>query len=60
MSISKDNDRLTIIINKETKKRLAQIAQQDNRSTSNYLATIIEEHVKDKLFKGITFDDDDK
>ena len=48
MGISKDNDRLTIIINKELKTKLEQIAKQDNRSTSNYVASLLEEHIEAK------------
>lgn len=45
MAISKDNDRLTIIINKDIKKSLEQIAKNDGRSLSNYVATLLEKHV---------------
>jgi predicted DNA-binding protein len=48
MSISKDNDRLTIIISKESKKELEQIAKEDKRSTSNYVANLLEEHINEK------------
>lgn len=45
MAISKDNDRLTIIINKNIKKSLEEIAKQDSRSVSNYVANLLEKHV---------------
>ena len=46
MAISKDNDRLTIIINKDLKKDLEEIAKDDKRSTSNYVAGLLEDHIK--------------
>ena len=54
MAISKDNDRLTIIINKDLKRDLELIARQDKRSTSNYVASLLEEHIKDNPPKEIT------
>ncbi|MBS5937736.1 hypothetical protein [Clostridium sp.] len=48
MAISDKNDRLTIIINKETKNKLAKIAEADGRSISNYVSRLIEKHVEEK------------
>ncbi|WP_346938193.1 DNA-binding protein [uncultured Clostridium sp.] len=45
MAISKDNDRLTIIINRDIKKALEEIAKRDSRSVSNYVANLLEKHV---------------
>lgn len=47
MAISNDNDRLTIIISKDTKEKLAIIAKKDNRSISNYVAVLIEKHLQE-------------
>ncbi|AZV43733.1 hypothetical protein BAOM_3124 [Peribacillus asahii] len=44
MSISENNDRLTIIINKQIKEELKNIAKENNRSLSNYIAHILEQH----------------
>ncbi len=52
MAISVNNDRLTIIIPKELKSQLKKLADSENRSVSNYIATLLEEHVS----KGVTRD----
>lgn len=46
MAISKDNDRLTIIISKENKLKLSKLAEEDGRSLSNYIVRILENHIK--------------
>ena len=46
--ISKDNDRLTIIISKEAKEKLKLLALKDNRTLSNYITTLLNDHVKEK------------
>lgn len=46
--ISKDNDRLTIIISKEVKEKLKLLALKDNRTLSNYITTLLNDHVKEK------------
>ena len=46
--ISKDNDRLTIIISKEAKEKLKLLALKDNRTLSNYITTLLNEHIKEK------------
>lgn len=47
MAISKDNDRLTIIISKDLKEKLSVIAKEDGRSISNYVARLLEKHIED-------------
>lgn len=47
MAISANNDRLTIILNKELKAKIKNLADSENRSASNYIVTILEEHVAD-------------
>ena len=48
MAISKDNDRLVVIISKEVKAQLGELAEKDGRSVSNYVKVLLENHVKDK------------
>jgi mRNA-degrading endonuclease RelE of RelBE toxin-antitoxin system len=45
MSISANNDRLTIIISKSVKDELKKLADSENRSLSNYVVNILEKHV---------------
>lgn len=47
MSISADNDRLTVIIPKSLKKELKELADIENRSISNYVVNLLEIHVRD-------------
>ena len=47
MAIKKENDRLTIIINKELKNKLSEVAESDGRSISNYVAKLIDKHIQD-------------
>lgn len=51
MGISENNDRLTIIINKEIKKSLEKIAKEDGRSLSNYVANLLEKHLIERTKK---------
>ena len=46
MSISKDNTRTQLTINKDLKKQIEKLALKDNRSFNNYIITLLEEHVK--------------
>ena len=48
MSISKNNDRLVVIVSKELKELLGELAKEDGRTTSNYVKVLLENHVKDK------------
>ena len=48
MAISKDNDRLVVIISKEVKALLGELAEKDGRSVSNYVKVLLENHVKNK------------
>lgn len=46
MSISKDKVRSNLIINKELKKQLEELAVKKNRSFNNLVITILENHLK--------------
>lgn len=48
MAISKDNDRLTIIISKDNKNKLSELAKKDGRSLSNYIVRVLEDHLSKK------------
>jgi len=46
MTISKDNTRTQLTINKDLKKQLEKLAEKDNRSFNNYIITVLENHLK--------------
>jgi len=46
MSISKDNTRTQLTINKELKKQLEDLALKDNRSFNNLVITVLENYLK--------------
>ena len=46
MTISKENVRTQLTINKELKKEIEKLALKDNRSFNNYIVTVLENHVK--------------
>lgn len=46
MTISNDNIRTQLTINKELKKRIELLALKDNRSFNNYIITVLETHLK--------------
>ena len=48
MAISKNNDRLVVIISKELKAQLGELAEKDGRTVSNYVKVLLENHVKNK------------
>ena len=48
MSISKDNDRLVVIISKQVKAQLSELAKRENRTLSNYVKVLLENHVKEQ------------
>ena len=48
MSIPKDKTTITAIVDKEDKKALQELADNDRRSLSNYVALVLEEHLKSK------------
>ena len=48
MSISKNNDRLVVIVSKELKTQLGALAKEDNRTVSSYVKILLENHVKNK------------
>lgn len=51
MSLAPDKDRLTVIINIDTKSRLKYLAEINHRSLSNYVVDILENHVKEENIK---------
>lgn len=51
MAISDKNDRLTIIISKDVKAALSDIADKDGRSMSQYVAKLINDDVSKHLSK---------
>ena len=48
MSISKDKVRANLIINKELKKQLEELAIKENRSFNNLVVTILENYLAKK------------
>lgn len=46
MTISKNNTRTNITISKELKKKLEQLAKQDNRSFNNFVINILTKYVE--------------
>lgn len=48
MSVAKENVRISITIPKELRDKLQEIAKADNRTLSNYIVTVMQEHLKDK------------
>jgi len=46
MGISKDKVRANLIINKELKKQLEELAIKENRSFNNLVITILENYLK--------------
>ncbi len=46
--IKDTNKRMIVTIDKRTYKKLEELAASDNRSVSNYVVTIIKEHLKTK------------
>ena len=48
MSISKNNDRLVVIISKELKTQLGELAVKEGRTLSNYVKVLLENHIKEQ------------
>lgn len=48
MTISKDKVRANLIIDKELKKKIEQLALKDNRSFNNLVITVLENYVNEK------------
>ena len=48
MSISKDNDRLVVIVSKQVKAQLSELAVKEGRTLSNYVKVLLENHVKEQ------------
>ena len=49
MSISKNNTRTQLTINKDLKKQLEELALKDNRSFNNLVVTILENYLKSAI-----------
>lgn len=47
MTVSKDNTRIQITISKDLKKKLEKRAEENNRSVSNYIVTLIMKDTKE-------------
>lgn len=47
MALSKDKTRLVINPTKKLKSELERLASEDNRSLSNYVIKLLEQHIKD-------------
>ncbi|MEM4994976.1 DNA-binding protein [Priestia sp. SB1] len=48
MTISKNNTRTPLTIDKEFKKKLEEIALEENRSLNNLVVTILQDYVKNR------------
>ena len=48
MTVSKDNTRTNITINKTLKAKLERLAKQDNRSLNNLIITVLNEYADNK------------
>lgn len=46
MSISKENVRANLIINRELKKKLEEVAAKENRSFNNLVITILKDYIE--------------
>jgi predicted DNA-binding protein len=46
MSLSDKNTRFTIVIPKDLKEQIKELADKENRSMGNYVSYILEDHVK--------------
>ncbi|MFO1442792.1 hypothetical protein KDN24_06135 [Bacillus sp. Bva_UNVM-123] len=60
MAISDENDRLTIIISKKMKNELKELAELENRSLSNYVVNVLEEHLDSLIQLSLNFDTTDE
>ena len=49
MTISNENVRTQLTINKKLKALLEKLAEKDNRSFNNYIITVLEDHLKSTL-----------
>ena len=59
MAISKDNERLTIIINKNNKNKLIELAKEDGRSLSSYISNILQTHIEqEEVIKSLNKSDE--
>lgn len=51
MAVSKDKTQILVTLSKEDKALLQQIAEEENRTVANLIATIIKKYLKDKAEK---------
>jgi len=51
LAISKVMSRLVVILPQSTKDKLEEIATAENRSMSNYVANLIEQHIREKALQ---------
>ncbi|WP_207634865.1 hypothetical protein [Cytobacillus praedii] len=58
MAISDENDRLTIIISKKMKNELKQLAELENRSLSNYVVNVLEQHLDSLTQLSLNFENE--
>ena len=49
MPVAPDKDRVVATVSKEEKEALEQLAQADKRSLSNYIAKVLQEHIREAL-----------
>lgn len=59
VGISTENDRLTVIISKELKQQLKELATVENRSLSNFVVTILESFASEQINKSNYKNDSD-
>jgi uncharacterized protein (DUF1778 family) len=45
---SSEKERLYVRVDKDTKEKIAQLAEADNRSITNYISNILIQHIKTK------------
>lgn len=51
--VSNKNERTTIIMSKELKDKLIELANSENRSLSNYIVNVLENHINLVMVKEI-------
>lgn len=47
--IKEDKTRIQVVITKDTKEKLEKLAKQENRSVSNFVSTLISNHIKENF-----------
>lgn len=46
LTISKNNDIISVVVPREIKQKIKELAEKENRSIANYVATILKEHIE--------------